>query len=89
MNTTFHPSLNHWKTLYRAAIQETNKALLPQRVSERVSEAEAAVKARGCEIFYECVQNCLAAQRTRVSAYLKRWVMLLPCVRGDKNEYPI
>ena len=38
-----------WKTLYRAALQESNKALLPQRVSE----AEEAVKARGREIFYD------------------------------------
>ena len=42
------PCPNHWKALYRAAILETNKGLLPQRVSE----AEEAVKARGCEIFY-------------------------------------
>ena len=39
--------LNRWKTLYRAAILETNTGLLPQRVSE----AEEAVKARGREIF--------------------------------------
>ena len=40
--------LNRWKALYRAAIVETNKGLLPQRVSE----AEEAVKARGQEIFH-------------------------------------
>jgi hypothetical protein len=40
--------LNRWKALYRAAIVETNKGLLPQRVSE----AEEAVKARGREMFY-------------------------------------
>ena len=48
MHTAFPPCLNGWKTLYRSAILETNKGLLPQRVSE----AEEAVKARGREIFY-------------------------------------
>jgi hypothetical protein len=42
------PCLNRWKTLYRTAILETNKGLLPQRVSE----AEEAVRARGREISY-------------------------------------
>jgi len=37
-----------WRPLYRAAILETNKMVLPQRVSE----AEAAVIARRREIFY-------------------------------------
>jgi len=50
MTTAFPPCLNRvdWKTLYRAAILETNKRVLPQRVSE----AEEAVTARGREIFY-------------------------------------
>jgi hypothetical protein len=48
MTTAFPPCLDRWKTLYRAAILETNIRLLPQRVSE----AEEAVKARGREIFY-------------------------------------
>ena len=43
------PTCSNWKILYRDALQETNKAILPQRVSE----AEEAVKARGREIFYE------------------------------------
>ena len=47
MRTGVPPCLNRWKTPYRAAILETNKGLLPQRVSE----AEEAVKARGREIF--------------------------------------
>ena len=47
MHSVFPPSLNRWKTLYQAAMLETNKGLLPQRVSE----AEEAVKARGREIF--------------------------------------
>jgi hypothetical protein len=48
MPTAFSPCLNDWKTLYQAAILETNKGLLPQRVSE----AEEAVNARGREIFH-------------------------------------
>jgi hypothetical protein len=48
MTTAFPPCLDRWKTLYRAAILETNSRLLPQRVAE----AEEAVKARGREIFY-------------------------------------
>lgn len=48
---TVFPSPEHtdWKTLYRAAILETNKSMLPQRVSE----AEEAVIERGREIFYD------------------------------------
>ena len=51
MNTAFSPSPKHtdWKTLYTAAILETNKSILPHRVSE----AEEAVKARRREIFYD------------------------------------
>ena len=51
MNTAFPPCLNRteWKTLYRAAILETNKSMLPQRVSE----AEEAVIERGREISYD------------------------------------
>jgi hypothetical protein len=50
MNPAFPPCLSRtdWKTLYRAAILETNKRVLPQRVSE----AEDAVILRRREIFY-------------------------------------
>jgi predicted RNA methylase len=49
MTTAFPPCPNRsWRTLYRAAILETNNRVLPQRVSE----AEEAVRARGREIFY-------------------------------------
>ena len=48
MHTTSAPCHNRWKVLYAAAMREANKELLPQRVSE----AEAAVNARGREIFY-------------------------------------
>lgn len=50
MTTAFPPCLKRidWRPLYRAAILETNKRVLPKRVSE----AEAAVIARRREIFY-------------------------------------
>jgi predicted RNA methylase len=51
MKTAFPPCLSHpdWRTLYRAAILETDKSVLPQRVSE----AEEAVIRRSREIFYD------------------------------------
>jgi hypothetical protein len=51
MNTAFPPCLNRtdWRTLYRAAILETDKSILPRRVSE----AEEAVIQRRREIFYD------------------------------------
>ena len=50
MTTAFPPRPTHaeWKTLYRAAILETNKNVIPQKVSE----AETALLARGRELFY-------------------------------------
>ena len=48
MTPAVSPCLNLWKTLYRAAILETNTRVLPQRVSE----AEEAVRARSRDIFY-------------------------------------
>jgi len=51
MNTASPPCLSRteWQTLYRVAILETNKSLLPQRVSD----AEQAVIKRGREIFQD------------------------------------
>ena len=51
MTTAYPPCLNRtdWKPLYRAAILETNKIVLPQRVWD----AEEAVIVRGREIFYD------------------------------------
>ncbi len=43
------PSHTDWKTLYRAAILETNKNAIPQKVSA----AEQAVVARARELFYK------------------------------------
>lgn len=50
MNAAFPPGPNRpdWRTLYRAAILETNRSVVPQRVSE----AEQAVIARVREVFY-------------------------------------
>ena len=68
MTTAFPPCPNpNWRTLYRVAILETNKKVLPQRVSE----AEEAVIARGREIFYgdgtpqekEALEDALCALR--------------------------
>ena len=51
MNTAapLQPKHTDWKVLYRAAILETNKSVVPLRVSE----AEEAVLARGRDIFYD------------------------------------
>jgi hypothetical protein len=75
MNMAFPPCLNRtdWKTLYRAAILESNKSALPQRVSE----AEEAVIERGREIFYdhgtpeekEALEDALYALRAFRSAW--------------------
>ena len=50
MSTAFppRPVQADWKTLYRAAILEPDKSVIHQKVCE----AEAAVLARGREIFY-------------------------------------
>jgi len=49
MKTAFPPCPDHtdWKILYRAAILETNKNTIPQKVSE----AEQAVLTRRKELF--------------------------------------
>jgi predicted RNA methylase len=73
--TAFPPCLNRtdWKTLYRVAILETNKSVLPQRVSV----AEEAVRARGREISYgngtseeeEALEDALYALRAFKTAW--------------------
>jgi hypothetical protein len=73
MTPAVPPCLNLWKTLYRAAILETNKRVLPQRVSE----AEEAVRARGRELFYgggsseekEALEDALYALRAFRTAW--------------------
>ena len=66
------PIQNDWKKLYRAAILETNRSVIPQKVSD----AEAAVLARGRELFYgdgtsdekEALEDALYALRAYRSA---------------------
>jgi len=75
MNTAFPLQPNHadWKILYRAAILETNKPAVPQRVSA----AEEAVLARGREMFYgssdpeekEALEDALYALRAFRTAW--------------------
>ena len=75
MTTAFSLCLKRtdWRPLYRTAILETNKKVLPQRVSE----AEAAVMARGQEVFYgdgtpeekEALEDALYALRAFKTAW--------------------
>ena len=75
MNTPFPSCLNRtdWRSLYKAAILESNKNLLPHRVSE----AEEAVIERGREIFYghgtpeekEALEDALYALRAFRTAW--------------------
>ena len=76
MKTAFPPCLNRtdWKTLYRAAILETNKETVPQRVSE----AEKALIERERDIFHDhgiteeekdAVEDALYALRAFRSAW--------------------
>jgi hypothetical protein len=68
------PKQASWKTLYKAAILETNKSLLPKRVHE----AEEAVLARRREIFCdssdpeesEALEDALYALRAYKTAWL-------------------
>jgi hypothetical protein len=50
MESTFLPSPSHenWKALYRAAILETNKT----HILQKLSTAEQAILARGRELFH-------------------------------------
>ena len=67
------PTHAEWKTLYRAAILETNKNVIPQKVFE----AEIALLARGRELFYgegtseeeEALEDALYALRAFRSAW--------------------
>ncbi len=70
---SLQPKHTDWKTLYAAAILETNKSIVPQRVSE----AEEAILARGREIFYgnndleeqEALEDALYALRAFKTAW--------------------
>ena len=73
MDTAFPSCPGHWKTLYRAAILERNKSVIPQKVSA----AEQAVLARGRELFYtagtreekEALEDALYALRAFRTAW--------------------
>ena len=75
MESTFPPSLGpeKWRALYRAAILETNKNVILQKVST----AEQAILARGRELFYtagtreeiEALEDALNALRMFRSAW--------------------
>jgi len=75
METAFPPSPDHsdWKALYRVAILETNKSVIPQKVSQ----AEQAILARCRELFYtagtceeqEALEDALYALRAFRSAW--------------------
>ena len=75
METAFPPSPDHgnWKALYRVAILETNKRVIPHRVSQ----AERAILARCRELFYtagtleeqEALEDALYALRAFRSAW--------------------
>jgi hypothetical protein len=66
------PNQAEWKALYRAAILESDKAVIPQKLSE----AERAVLARGRELCYgegtpeerEALEDALYALRAFRSA---------------------
>jgi hypothetical protein len=82
MNPAFPPCLNRteWRSLYRAAILETNQSLL----SQRVSEAEDAVIERGREVFFDhgaaeekdALEDALYALR----AYRSAWQHTRICI---------
>ena len=70
------PDPAHCKTLYRAAILETNTSVILQKISE----AEQAVLARGSELFYgggtyeeqEFLEDALYALRAFKTAWEHR-----------------
>jgi hypothetical protein len=60
-----HPVHPDWRNLYRAAILEPDKSVIRQKVCE----AEAAVLARGRELFYTGgtgprIPQCVGKRRT-------------------------
>jgi hypothetical protein len=75
MESTFLPSPSHenWRALYRAAILETNKT----HILQKLSTAEQAILARGRELFYtagtreemEALEEALYALRVFRSAW--------------------
>jgi len=73
METGPSPDRRDWKALYRVAILETNKSVIPKKVSQ----AELAILARCRELFYtagtreeqEALEDALYALRAFRSAW--------------------
>lgn len=75
MKPAYSPFADHvdWKSLYRAAILETDK----NSIQQKVEQAESAVIARGRELFYgggtreeqESLEDALYALRAYRSAW--------------------
>jgi hypothetical protein len=79
MNNRLSPFENrNWKTLYRAAIFETNKNVIPTRLSA----AEEAVLARGRELFRQTGNFEQFEEREEVDTALY-------CLRAFKSVFSI
>jgi hypothetical protein len=72
------PIDNAWKTLYKAAIFETNRNIIPLRLSV----AEQAVLARGRELFRQ-TGNCEEFEER------EELDMALYCLRAYKNTHSL
>ena len=70
------PIDRNWKTLYRAAIFETNRNAIPKRLSA----AEQAVLARGRELFRQTGNLEQFEEREEVD-------IALYCIRAYKNSW--
>ena len=66
----------NWKTLYRAAIFETNR----NAIALRLSAAEQAVLARGRELFRQIGNSAQFEEREEVD-------IALYCLRAYKNSF--
>lgn len=51
--TVLYPNVQNWRALYRAALFETDRTKLP----ERISNAEQAIVARGRQLFDSCADD--------------------------------
>ena len=79
MNNRLSPFENrNWKTLYRAAIFETNRNVIPTRLSA----AEEAVLARGRELFRQTGNFEQFEEREEVDTALY-------CLRAYKSVFSI
>ncbi|MGA7291466.1 MAG: hypothetical protein WBW53_15935 [Terriglobales bacterium] len=51
--TVLYPNVHSWRALYRAALFETDRTKLP----ERISNAEHAIVVRGRQLFGSCTDD--------------------------------